>query len=260
LGLKGKTIKNIYVEKDLRTPVATVNPKSTEKWVKSKSLDLSLHTKGNNNARFTDYVTVYYQWSDSPELPKTYSSKVTFYTNEDGEVIKSIAGTGNGEMYLHMKSVSIYGKTSISDAVTSVYDPSDKTATYTPFGPYLFDNSAPTLSASDIVVGGTLKDRVISLKLPNDDGKSGVQDLYLYRITESGEEKLFKQFTADDFVGDEKTLSHKISHKDVGVGVDDKGELVFAREEVEFYWVVVDKLGNSSGKTAEFSVVFDTYN
>jgi len=254
---------NIYVEKDLRTPVAYVNHKSTDGWKSSQSLDINIAVKGNSNARFTDYVTVYYQWSNSPELPREYSSKVIFYTKKDGEAIKSIVGSGDGETYLHIKAVSGYGKTAISDAVTGYYDPEDENATYTPFGPYRFDNSAPALSKEDIDVSEGLRERTISLSLPTDDGRSGIRDIELYYVNKSGEGVLLEQFTVENFTGESKSLTYTISHEDVGVGVeideDNNKTYFFEREEVELYWILTDMLGNSSGKTAELILVFDTH-
>ena len=260
--LMGKNINDIYgYNRDTRTPVATLSQKSMDNWGKSRSLDIYVNSLENSNSRFNDYVTVYYQWSNSPELPTTYGSKVVFHTKADGEVLKSIVGTGNGEMYLHVKSVSGYGKSSISDMLTGTYDPSDQMATYTPFGPFKFDNSPPELSSDYIEMGGSLKERTISLLLPDDQGGVGLRDMSLYYIpknSEDGEGILLKKFTADSFTGDPKTLTYTISHADVGVGVDGNGNLVLDRREVEFYWILFDRLGNTSGKTAKFTLVFDT--
>ena len=240
LKLLGKSIGNIYIDKDFRVPIATVNPSSAENWAKSKSLDVYVNTE--NGSRFTDYVIVYYQWSDSKKTPETYSSKVIFNTKEDGEVLKTIIGTGNGNMYLHMKAVSSYGMESVSG----------------PFGPFKFDNTAPKLSASQIEISGSMKDRILTIPLPDDNGGAGLKDITLYYIKKNGEEVLLKSFTADDFTGESKALTYTVSHKDVGVGVDADGKVISARADVDFYWVITDKLGNSSGKTAEFSLVFDT--
>lgn len=259
LNLLSFKIDDMYgLDKDLRTPVATVSVKSTESWSKSKSLDIYVNTKENSNSRFNDYVTVYYQWSNSKALPKTYSSSVTFHTAKDGEVLKTIIGTGSGETYLHIKAVSSYGMSSISDALTTVYDPNDKNATYTPFGPFKFDNSSPNLSEDDITVTGSLKERTISMLLPDDKGGVGLKDLSLYYIAKNGEETLLKNFTVDDFKGEPQKLEYTISHKTVGVGIDVDENVILERREVEFYWVLTDKLGNTSGKTAKFSLVFDT--
>jgi hypothetical protein len=112
-------------------------------------LDIYVNAQENINSRFNDYVTVYYQWSNSAtalapdDESWNSSSKVIFHTRVDSEVLKTIIGTGNGEMYLHLKAVSSYGKTSISDAEaeTGVYDPNAENTTYTPFGPFNFDNA-----------------------------------------------------------------------------------------------------------------------
>ena len=234
-------INDIYIQKDFRTPVATIGAQPTDSWTKSKSIDLYVNVQGNNNARFNDYVTVYYQWTNSEATPSSYSSKVIFNTKEDGEILKTIIGTGNGEMYLHLKAVSSYGKSSCSH-----------------FGPFKFDNSAPTLSANGIAVTGSLKERTISIPLPNDNGGTGFRDISLYYVGKSGEGILLQKFTADNFTGDPKTLTHNISHTDVGVGVDADGNVVLERRAVEFYFVITDKLGNTSGKTGELAIVFDT--
>ena len=242
LKILGKTIRDIYIDKDFRTPVATVSPSSTENWSKSKSLDVYVNVMGSPNTRFNDYVTVYYQWSNSQNTPETYSSKVIFHTKQDGEVLKTIIGTGNGNMYLHLKAVSAYGMESKSG----------------PFGPFKFDNDAPKLLASQITISGSMKDRTVSIPLPN-DGESGLKEISLYYIKKNGEEVCLKSFTDDDFKDNPQTLTHTISHRDVGVGVDADGNVISARDIVEFYWVLTDKLGNSSGRTAEFATVFDTY-
>ena len=241
--IRGLTIGTIYFDKDFRTPVATIGAKVTENWTKSKSVDIYVNVKDNNNARFNDYATVYYQWSSSSETPKTYSSKVVFHTKADGEILKTIIGTGNGALYLHLKVVSSYGKSSCSS-----------------FGPFKFDNLPPKLSATDITVTGTLKEQTISIPLPDDSGGVGLRDLILYYINKSGEKTALKKFTVEDFVGDPKMLEYTISHKTVGVGVDVNGNVVLDRQAVEFYWVITDKIGNTSEKTAEFTLVFDTNN
>ena len=257
--LLGRSISDIRgIDRDIRTPVATLIQKSSDLWFQSKSFDIYVNTAENVNSRFNDYVTVYYQWSNSKELPESYSSKLIFNTYKDGEVMKNIFGSGNGEMYLHMKTQSFYGKSAISDALTTVYDPADKSAVYTPFGPFKFDNTAPSISASDIRITGSLKEQTISVPFPNDNNGSGLRDISLYYIDKSGNEVRLKRFEPSDFVGEPKTLTYKISHKAVGVGVDAVGNVVLARDTVDFYWVIADKIGNSSGKTAEFSLVFDT--
>ena len=260
--LLSSSIADIYVNgRDLRTPVATVSAKSHDTWVKSKSLDLYVNTKENANSRFNDYVTVYYQWSNTKELPETYSSKVVFNTAKDAEVLKTIIGTGNGEMYLHIKSVSAYGNSSVSDALTGSYDPNDASSVYTPFGPFKFDNLAPQLSYEDITLTGSLKEHTVLVSLPDDNGCSGLRDISLYYIakdSEDAEGTLLKKFTSDDFKGEPKKLEYKISHASVGVGVDKDGNVILERCEVEFYWILSDKLGNTSQKTAEFALTFDT--
>ena len=241
--LLSKRIYDIYdLNKDLRVPVATLGVGATDTWTKAKSVDIYVNVQGNSTVRFNDYVTVYYQWSNSTNTPETYSSKVIFNTNEDGEVLKTIIGTGDGATYLHLKAVSSYGRSSVSG----------------PFGPFNFDNSPPSLLVDDITINDNLKERTISVSLPDDGGGSGLDDIRLYYIKKNGEEELLASFTADDFDNDSQTLTHTISHGDVGVGIGTDGNVILARDKVDFYWVLTDKLGNSSGKTAEFSLVFDT--
>ena len=260
--LINNSIGNIYFEhgKDLRTPVANISAGNTANWVKSKSIDLFLNTKENTASRFNDYTIVYYQWSNSSELPQRYNSSIAFDTYSDGEVMKTIIGTGNGEMYLHLKSVSSYGKISYSDALTGWYDPSDASAVYTPFGPFKFDNAPPEFSADDIVVSGSLRERVISFELPKDEGSS-LQSIHLYCVpknSENGQGTLLKKFTPDSFSGDPLKLDYTISHKDVGIGVDEQGNVILERGEIEFYFELTDRLGNTTGRTADFKLVFDT--
>ena len=272
-------IDDIYgIERDLRTPVATVNVKNTENWLMSKALDIYVNTAENLNSRFNDFVTVYYQWNNDPKNPpKTYSSQVTLYTYDDGQIFKTIIGSGNGAMYLHLKAVSRYGKTSISDSVTGVYDPTDENAVYTPFGIYKFDNSAPTISITDdnlssigdvTITTGAAKEHTVTFnKKPDDrpvnfadanDKGAGLREVILYRVGEDDEVIEVKKFTEEDFT--RGLPSYTISHRDVGIGVDEEGKVVFDRGEVTFYWVLIDRLGNSSGKTAEFTLIFDTNN
>ena len=244
--LLDKNINNIYISKDFRTPVPTVSINGTEGWSKSKSIDVSVGAE-ESSGRFTDYVTVYYQWSDNGEdTPKTYSSKLTFHYSKDGKDRETIIGTGSGEMYLYMKAVSAFGKSSVKK-----------------FGPFKFDNEAPKLTTAQVGVKGTLKEKEISIPFPPDSSeKSGFNEISLYYVKKNGEEVCLKTFTGDDFKTDPKTLTHTISHTDVevGVAVDENGNTILERETVNFYWILTDKLGNSSGKTAEFSAVFDTYN
>ena len=258
--LMSATIDNIYgYSKETRVPLAMVNITSTDNWTQSKALDIYVNTVENPLARFNDYVTVYYQWSDSPDLPKTYSSKLVFNTKVDGDITKTIIGKGAGQMYLHLKAVSSYGKSSISDMKTETYVEGEGN-TYTPFGPFKFDNTPPELSANDIKeVPGSMKERTIIVPLPNDKGGVGVQDVYLYYVpknSQDGEGVLLKKFTAADFSGGSKQIT--ISHKEVGVGVDPEGNEILDRGEITFYWLISDRLGNTVKRTAEFTLVFDT--
>jgi len=244
LKLLSKKIHDVYsYGRDLRTPVATVGAKISELWSKSKSVDIYVNTQENLNSRFNDYVTVYYEWSNSQATPNAYSSKVVFHTKEDGEILKTIIGTGNGEMYLHLKAVSSYGNSSVSG----------------PFGPFKFDNDPPRLSAEEIKVTGDLKNRTITVPLPDDNGGSGLREAILYYVGEDGEGVRLAAFAPDAFTGDPKTLSYTITHDDVGIGVDEDADEKDERGEVDFYWVFTDQLGNSSGRTADFSLVFDTF-
>ena len=255
------TIDDMYMKaKDLRTPVATINPKASDSWAQSRSINVYVNTKESAASRFNDYVTVYYQWSDSKELPKTYDSKISFYYSRDGEMVKTIIGTGNGKMYLHMKAISGYGHSSISDAVMGTYNPDDPMAVYTPFGPFSFDNSVPEFSVDNMVISGDLKNRVLSFELPNDEGV-GIQTMALYYIpkqSETGDGVLLKKFTVDNFSGEPLKAEYTISHKDVGACVDDNGNTVLTREEIDFYWIITDKLGNTSSEPIKFRLAFDT--
>lgn len=245
-------------KRDLRAPVASISQKVTSSWKKSEQIDISVNAKGSTSS-FGDTVTVYYQWSSSKELPGTYSSSMTFNTANDADVIKTIIGTGNGEMYLHLKAVSIYGKEAVSDMKTGVYDPENDTAVYTPFGPFKFDNESPKLSAKSIIPSGTLKERTITVSLP-EEKHSGLADINLYYIkkdSEDGEGTLLATFKSGDFKKDGK-LQYTIPQALVGVGVDEEGNPILERQEIEFYWIINDQLGNSSGKTAHFKLVFDS--
>ena len=241
------TIHDIYgYGRDLRTPVATVGEKISDPWSKSKSLKIYVNAQENVNSRFNDYVTVYYQWSNSNDKLSpndeswNSSSKVIFHTRADGDVLKTIIGTGNGVMYLHLKAVSSYGKSSVSD----------------PFGPCRFDNAPPKLSTDWVNNTVGLKDKTIFVPIPDDSGGSGLREAILYYVGKDGEGVKLATFKPDEFTGNPKTLTYTIKHDKVGIGVDANDE----RGEVEFYWVLTDNLGNSSGKTAEFALVFDTYN
>ena len=190
------TIHDIYgFGRDLRTPVATVGVKNSDLWSKSKSMDIYVNAQQNLNSRFNDYVNVYYQWTNSETTPDisdeswNVSPKIVFHTREDGEVLKTIIGTGNGEMYLHLKAVSSYGNSSVSG----------------PFGPFKFDNDPPQLSANQIAIRGDLKERTISLTLPNDNGGSGLREAILYYVGKDGKEVKLETFKPDAFTGPSKT-------------------------------------------------------
>ena len=245
--------------KELRAPAVKVDAHVSDKWIKSNQIDISVNTLGSTLS-FSDTATVYYQWSNSAELPEVYNSSLSFNTADDKEKIKTIIGSGNGEMYLHIKAVSIHGKETISDMETYTYDPGDEEAVYTPFGPFKFDNEPPSLSAKNIGISGTLKERKISVPIPEDVG-SGFKAAELYYISKnstSGEGTLLQKFSANDFEGDPKKLEYAISHALVGVGVDEEGALVLERQEIEFYWILSDAIGNSTGKTTKFKLVFDS--
>ena len=246
--------------RDLRAPVATVDSKISKSWTKSQQVDIGMYALGTTST-FNDYVTVYYQWSNSAALPKSYGSSMTFHIGDDGDMIKTIIGTGNGEMYLHIKSVSIYGKETVSDMVTGVYDPEKEGAEYTPFGPFKFDNEAPTLMSGAIAASGSLKERTITVSLPQErhSGTKSIELYYIAKDSTKGEGTLLKEFTPEDFKLDGKKLKYTISHVDVGVGVDADGNPILERQEIEFYWVITDNIGNSSGKTAKFKLVFDSF-
>ena len=257
------TISNLYgFNRDLRTPTVLLNENSIQSWVKSRTLDVYLNAAGTS-ARYDAYATVYYQWSNSKELPERYSSSLVFHTAADGEFMKNLIGTGNGEMYLHIKVISGYGKEAIVDCLTGTYDPNDKTAKYTPFGPFRFDNAAPEFSMNKVVLSGTLMARTLSFLMPDDQGGSGLKTMSLYYIPKGntdGEGTLLKTFTPDNFDSQTKLTQYTITHTEVGVGVDLLGEFILERRDVEFYWVLTDNLGNTTGKTARFTLAFDTNN
>lgn len=240
LDLLGKTIRDIYVERDFRTPIATVSTQSTATWSKSRSVDVYLNTE--SNGRFNDYATVYYQWCSVQEAPATYSSKVTFHTNADGEIMKTIIGTGNGEMYLYLQAVSAYGKTSVSG----------------PFGPYKFDNVAPSMSAGYKSVTGSMRARTITVDVPADS--CGVRTMELYYVPHDSETGAGVRLTSFEISRSdpESELTYEITHEMVRVGVDADGEVVSDRQEIEFYWRVADNLGNVSEKVGVFKLIFDT--
>ena len=234
-------INDIYIQKDFRTPVATIGSQPTDSWTKSKSIDLYVNVQGNNNARFNDYVTVYYQWTNSTETPQSYSSKVIFNTKEDGEILKTIIGTGNGEMHLHLKAVSSYGKSSCSH-----------------FGPFKFDNTAPMMSEgyNKDKLTASLKEYTITANVPSDD--CGVQQMVLYYVPHNSTTGEGVQLEKFDVLKDQTEVTKIITHAMVKVGVDATGNTVLDRQEIEFYWRVVDKLGNVNEKTGVFKLTFDT--
>ena len=143
-------------------------------------------------------------------------------------------GTANTLVYVKGKgivlrepsvvAVSRYGKVSISDMLTGVYDPNNKNAKYTPFGPDKFDNSPPTISEDDLIIPESLKDRMITVKIPKDS--SGLQTLKLYYIhenPETGEKvgELLETFVyKQDFFDDSTTFDYTILHQKVGVSVN----------------------------------------
>ena len=267
--LLGKTITDIYYNKDFRTPVANVSVKGTDNnYVKSKSLEVYVNILGNNNASFRDYVTVYYQWNSNPhDVPETWSSKLTFNSEGDSDTAKSIVGTGNGAMWLHLKTVSSYGKSSITDAVTGVYVPKtedeleagEAVPEYTAIGPFLFDNAAPEIPANIFDVSGDLKTRTVTIPKPTDRG-IGLRDVSLYYIprnSTSNEGVLLKKFTESDF-GESDRLDYSVSHASVGVGVDADGNTIIDRGDIKFYISVSDNLGNTIAKAIEFKMTFDT--
>ncbi|MBO7302638.1 MAG: hypothetical protein J6U68_00450, partial [Clostridia bacterium] len=235
--ISNKTIDNIYVSRDFGTPVVSVSPENSNgSWIKSKSIKVSVYNK-EDKGRFNDYVTVYYQWSDdSNDTFTTYSSKLTFHYREDGEAEKQIIETGSGEMYLHVKAVSSYGKSS---------DPLC-------FGPYKFDNDPPIMSAGYKSLGGTLKERALTVEVPKDD--SDVRTMELYYVSKNGEGVLLKSFN----INGQTSINCVIKHSEVKVGVGVEGAVVPDRQEISFYWRVTDTLGNVSEKSGEFKLVFDT--
>lgn len=254
--LVGKTLVDLYgYDKDVRSAEVKLSVDNTEgSWSKSKSIDVYLNIAGTGS-RFVDYATVYYQWSYSAELPETYDSSIVFHTARDGETMKTIIGTGNGETYLHMKTVSAFGKTTISDRFTGTYDPNLEGATYTPFGPYFFDNSPPEILREDITIHtDDSKEYTVSVNSIPDD-MAGLSTIALYYVpndSEDGNGVLLKRFTLDDFKGTPRKLSHVISYEDVGMTSEDDWS------EFDFYWVLTDTLGNVSVPSARFSLAFDT--
>ena len=239
----GKSIgylDNFY--KDMRTPTAKVSLTASTSWAKSRSLDISVTPEGILTA-FEDYVTVYYQWSNSEARPDTYSSKLTFHSFEDGEMQKNVIGTGNGKIYLHLKTVSSYGKT-----------------TYSTFGPYWFDNAAPKLSVDDVIPNLTTDGYDLTVKVPDDneseddipDNVSGLGYMKLYCVDKDSELQtpiMVHNYSPTDSSASEFTVS--LTAENLGIGENQKKTL-------EFYWILSDKLGNVSEPTAKFSLLFDT--
>ena len=246
---------------DLRTPYSIVSVDSTESWTKARPLDVYSYVQ-ETGERFNDFVTVYYEWNnDNTKPPETYSNRITLNTKNDGEVMKTIIGTGNGTSYLHIKTVSRYGRWTYSDKLTKTYDP-DGEGTYTPFGPFSFDNEAPEFPSGNvddfISAGGTQKEFDLTIAVPHESDGSGINTMSLYYIpknSEDGQGVLLKTFKDNvDFTKNTSTVNYKISHLNVGVGVN--GE--FVRETVEFYWILSDKIENTSERTGKFTLTFDT--
>ena len=255
--IMSKSVKDIYgYTKDLRTPVAKLSAESAENWAKSKSIDVQVSISGSAT-RFEDYVTVYYQWTNTPEKPEKYSSKLVFHTSKDKEALKSVIGTGNGEMFLHLMAVSSYGKTTVSDKETVIYTGE---GTYTPFGPYRFDNTPPVLTSEDIafVDSGSMKRRTFTVNKPIE--YSGLQSMSLYYVDKDGNSVFLRRFTDDNFATDTNKLTHTVENTEVGVGTatDENGELIPERRSITFYWSLTDNLGNEEPRTAEFVMTFDT--
>ena len=251
--LYSKRISDLYgFDKDMRTPVASLAMSVPEGWSKTRSVGICVNILDNGSTRFNDYVTVYYQWSNSDKLPDpdSYTSSIVFNTAKDGEIVKYITGTGNGETFLHMKAVSSFGKSSVSVMRT------DPDKDYVPYGPFLFDNTPPTLSG--VSVSSDLKVRTLTVPLPDDGVGSGFKDLSLYYISKGGEERLLGKYTADSFKGDSKTLTVTVSHESVGVGVDLDGNKTLERRDIDFYWVTTDVIGNKSDKISPITLTFDT--
>jgi len=253
--LVGKTLVDLYgYDKDMRAAVATVSVKTTEgTWSKSRSLDLYLNVTGTSN-RFVDYATVYYQWSNSDDLEDiTFDSSIVFHTAVDGEIMKTIIGTGNGYTYLHIKTVSSFGKVTYSDRLTGTYDPNQEGAVYTPFGEYWFDNTPPELLPQDISFAGNVREQTVTVNHPRDLAGLGSMSLYYVpHDSENGEGVLLDSFTSADFDATTSQLKHTIKYTDVGMTEDD------GWREVDFYWILSDTLGNESAPSGRFSLAFDT--
>ena len=238
---------------DLRAPLATVNTTKSESWAKSKSVDIYVSAAGTS-ARFEDFVTVYYEWTKTTAKPEKYSSKVTLYTANDGVTMKSIVGTGDGEMYLHLMAISRSGKTTVSmltaEGKTVEYNDSGGVA-YRPFGYYRFDNVAPLMDSANIKLGGTAKERTLSISLPNDGAGSGTTTVRLYHEYLI-QNTLLKTFTLSDFVDGELKTPYKFPVEKLGIGDNERKILYF---HLEF----VDKVGNTRTDRT-FTVTFDTNN
>lgn len=242
---------------DLRPAVVNVNLEKKESPAKQVNVKISVKPDGATG-NFSDSVTVYYQWSDNKDIPKSYDNKVIFDYKNDATAERTLVGTGNGPTYLHLKTVTRYGVVSYSVKGGSSLSP-DNVEGYEPYGPYHLDSKPPSFNKESYTVTPTASGWKYSVTTrPNDGDGSGVASLELYCVKESiaedgtvtkkDDEKL-ETFTFDE--GDSTTYEREVTAERVGVG--DK-----QIKDVEFFWITTDKLGNVSEPLLRHTLTFDT--
>lgn len=234
--------------------VTTLSPKDLSVWSNQAKVKLSV-TPYKGTGPFSDKVTIYYKWSSSKDLPTSYDAKIVFDYKLDHITEKTITGGGNGETYLHLKAVTRYGSISYANNVSgnNIYRP-DIGGEYIPYGPYLLDNEPPSFSKDNYSIEQAQGGWKYTITPPVDNG-SGTTSLKLYNLVETvnadgtvtSSVNLVKEFTSFT----EEKIEYLLTAEALGI---ENGQI----KEVMLYWIVGDKLNNTSQALEKHTLRFDT--
>lgn len=216
--LKDPEYINVPCNIDLRVPSVSVTEKLSAQAMRRSETTLKLENIG-------DGARLYYTWTQTDFTPMEYN-----YSATDLEDTYTVVGSNmNGKRYLHVKVVSDYGKETLFSR-----------------GPYLFDNKAPTVTAT-LSDTSTLKQKDFLVSVT--DGETGlcagVDKVYMLIVATDGSLSIQKALSGASET--EKTFS--VTASELGLGTDAHGTF-----NIAFY--AVDTIGN---QTAESDIVYTTY-
>jgi|GEM_PF-2480705 len=186
-------------------------------------------------SKTTKGAVMEYAWTVEPEAPAIYTNKEVLTSTS--QVVRLQANGMSGTYYLHVYMKSVYGK-----------------VTTQTFGPFLFDNSAPSITGLMVEEATkALKERNVTFYVndePRGNASSGIVQIYAYYLFrgesasktlllyEAGRDEKLNKFN----IPENNRVSFLLTYSDLGISKEDQKDVTLA-----FY--AVDTLGNVASIT-----------